>query len=103
MVIVVALTAISSFAIPQYSAGITFRMLRFIAMFSRSVWIIRCRSVFPFLLRPFSKVGEFWCCLCHSIVPYRVSDWKDFMIRMPLVKMKRRRKAIHRKDSIRKG
>ncbi|MCY8410836.1 spore germination protein, partial [Bacillus haynesii] len=38
MVIVVAVTAISSFAIPQYSAGISLRMLRFVAMFCAAVF-----------------------------------------------------------------
>ena len=36
MVIIVALTAISSFAIPSYSAGISFRMLRFAIMIAAS-------------------------------------------------------------------
>ncbi len=38
MVIVVALTAISSFAIPHYSTGIALRMLRFGAMFCAAVF-----------------------------------------------------------------
>lgn len=38
MIIVVGLTAISSFAIPQYNAGITLRMLRFAAMFFAAVF-----------------------------------------------------------------
>lgn len=37
MVIVVAITAISSFAIPSYSAGIAFRMLRFATMLAASI------------------------------------------------------------------
>ncbi len=49
MVIVVALTAISSFAIPQYSAGITLRLLRFVSMFfCGNIWIIWGCIVLPF-------------------------------------------------------
>lgn len=104
MVIVVALTAISSFAIPQYSAGITFRMLRFIAMFFAAVFgLYGVVLFFLFLCSHLVRLESFGVPFVTPIVPYRVSDWKDFMIRMPLVKMKRRRKAIHRKDSIRKG
>ncbi len=38
MVIVVAVTAISSFTIPQYSVGITLRILRFVAMFCAAIF-----------------------------------------------------------------
>lgn len=104
MVIVVALTAISSFAIPQYSAGITFRMLRFIAMFFAAVFgLYGVVLFFLFLCSHLVRLESFGVPFVTPIVPYRVSDWRDYMIRMPLVKMKRRRKAIHRKDSIRKG
>ena len=37
LVIIVALTAISSFAIPQYSVGISLRILRFIAMLCAAI------------------------------------------------------------------
>ena len=36
-------------------------------------------------------------------VPYRLSEWKDLMVRMPLMMMKRRPKMMHTKDSLRKG
>lgn len=38
LVIVVAVTAISSFSIPTYSAGITLRLLRFVGMFLQQCW-----------------------------------------------------------------
>ena len=45
MVIVVAVTAISSFTIPQYSVGITLRILRFIAMFC-ALRYLACMELF---------------------------------------------------------
>ncbi|WP_267459347.1 spore germination protein [Brevibacillus composti] len=38
MVVVVALTAISNFAFPQYTAAISIRLLRFVMMLGASVW-----------------------------------------------------------------
>ncbi|MNC82584.1 Spore germination protein A1 [compost metagenome] len=38
LVIVVSVTAISSFTIPMYSAGMTLRMLRFVAIFFAAVF-----------------------------------------------------------------
>lgn len=104
MVIVVALTAISSFAVPQYSAGISFRMLRFVAMFFAAVYgLYGVVLFFLFLCSHLVRLKSFGVPFITPVVPYRVSDWKDLMIRMPLVKMRRFRKAIQKKDSMRKG
>ncbi|WP_201262091.1 spore germination protein [Lysinibacillus parviboronicapiens] len=103
MVIVVALTAISSFAIPQYSAGITLRMLRFGAMFFATMFgLYGVVLFFLFLCSHLVKLKSFGVPYVSPTVPYRASDWKDFMVRMPLMMMKRRPKMLHTKDSIRK-
>jgi len=49
------------------------------------------------------KLKSFGVPFISPAAPYRVSDWKDFMIRMPLMMMKRRPKIMQTKDSIRKG
>ncbi|MGO4886218.1 spore germination protein [Anaerobacillus sp. MEB173] len=103
MVIVVAVTAISSFTIPQYSAGITLRILRFVAMFSAAVFGLYGVILFIlFLLSHLVKLKSFGVPYVSPAVPYRVSDWKDFMVRMPLQMMKRRPKMMHTINSIRK-
>lgn len=103
MVIVVALTAISSFAIPQYSAGITLRMLRFGAMIFATIFGLYGVVLFFLLLcSHLVKLKSFGVPYVSPTVPYRASDWKDFMVRMPLMMMKRRPKMLHTKDSIRK-
>lgn len=103
MVIVVALTAISSFAIPQYNAGISLRMLRFVAMFFAAFFGLYGVVLFFLLLGShLVKLKSFGVPYVSPTVPYRASDWKDFMVRMPLMMMKRRPKFLHTKDSSRK-
>ncbi|MCL1695102.1 spore germination protein [Lysinibacillus sp. BPa_S21] len=102
MVIVVALTAISSFAIPQYNAGISLRMLRFVAMFFAALFGLYGVILFFLLLcSHLVKLKSFGIPYVSPTVPYRASDWKDFMVRMPLMMMKRRPKMLHTKDSSR--
>ncbi|MFJ7920480.1 spore germination protein [Lysinibacillus fusiformis] len=104
MVIVVALTAISSFAIPQYNAGITLRMLRFVAMFFAAIFgLYGVILFFLFLCTHLVKLKSFGVPYVSPTVPYRAGDWKDFMVRMPLMMMKRRPKLLQPKDSVRKG
>ncbi|MEQ6357686.1 spore germination protein [Lysinibacillus sp. M3] len=102
MVIVVALTAISSFAIPQYNAGISLRMLRFVAMFFAALFGLYGVILFFLLLcSHLVKLKSFGIPFVSPTVPYRANDWKDFMVRMPLMMMKRRPKMLHTKDSSR--
>lgn len=84
MVIVVALTAISSFAIPQYSAGISFRMLRFAAMFFAALFgLYGVVLFFLFLCSHLVQLKSFGVPYISPIVPYRISDLKDLIVRRP--------------------
>lgn len=104
MVIVVAITAISSFTIPQYSTGISFRMLRFVAMFSAALFgLYGVILFFLFLCSHMVKLKSFGVPYASPAVPYRLNDWKDFLVRMPLMLMKRRPEMMKTKDPIRKG
>ena len=99
MVIVVAVTAISSFTIPQYSVGITLRILRFIAMFCAAIFGLYGVILFFLLLcSHLVKLKSFGVPYTSPAVPYRFSDWKDFMVRMPLKIMRRRPKIMHTKN-----
>ncbi|QTD39801.1 spore germination protein [Sporosarcina sp. Te-1] len=103
MVIVVAITAISSFAIPQYSAGISLRLLRYGAMFFAAVFgLYGVVLFFLFLCSHVVKLKSFGVPYTSPTVPYRASDWKDFFVRMPLMMMKRRPNLLRPKDPIRK-
>ncbi|WP_219914163.1 spore germination protein, partial [Bacillus paranthracis] len=47
------------------------------------------------------KLKSFGVPYTSPAVPYRFSDWKDFMVRMPLKIMRRRPKIMHTKKTIR--
>lgn len=103
MVIVVSVTAISSFAIPQYSAGIALRLLRFGSMFFAALFgLYGIILFFLFLCSHLVKLKSFGVPYVSPTLPYRFNDWKDYIVRMPLITMKRRPKMLHPKDSIRK-
>jgi len=103
LVIVVAVTAISSFAIPSYSAGITLRLLRFLAMFCAAVLgAYGTVLFFLLLLSHLVKLKSFGVPYISPAVPYRLDDWKDFIFRLPFKVMKRRPLMMKTKDSDRK-
>lgn len=102
MVIVVALTAISSFAIPEYNAGISLRVLRFMAMFCAAIFGLYGVILFClFLCSHLVKLKSFGIPYASPAVPFNLNDWKDFIIRVPLMMMKRRPKMMKTKNSIR--
>ncbi|WP_188538448.1 spore germination protein [Paenibacillus segetis] len=103
LVIVVAVTAISSFAIPTYSAGITLRVLRFAAMFCAAMFGIYGTVLFFLLLSShLVKLKSFGVPYLSPVTSYRFSDWKDFILRMPFRVMKQRPQMMKTKDSDRK-
>jgi spore germination protein len=104
LVIVVALTAISSFSIPHYSIGITLRILRFPAMICAATFGLYGVILFFLLMTShLVKLKSFGVPYLSPAVPYRLSEWKDLIVRMPLMMMKRRPKMMHTKNPIRKG
>ncbi|MFC0190035.1 spore germination protein [Fictibacillus aquaticus] len=103
MVIVVAVTAITSFSIPQYNAGIALRMLRFIAMFFAAVFGLYGVILFFLLLGAhLVKLKSFGMPYLSPVSPYRVKDWLDMIIRAPLFLMKKRPDQLQTKDQTRK-
>nr|WP_044642993.1 spore germination protein [Risungbinella massiliensis] len=103
MVIVVSITAISSFAIPQYSAGFTLRVLRFAIMFVAAVFGLYGMILFFLLVYShLVKLKSFGLPYVSPAISYQFSDWKDFLVRLPLQMMKRRPKILQSKDPIRK-
>ncbi|QDY85430.1 spore germination protein [Paenibacillus polymyxa] len=91
LVIVVAVTAISSFSIPTYSAGITLRLLRFVGMFFAAMLGMFGTILFFLLICiHLTKLNSFGVPYVTPFSPMRLSDWKDVYIRAPLSLMKRR-------------
>ncbi|HEU5139740.1 MAG TPA: spore germination protein [Bacillales bacterium] len=104
MVVVVALTAISSFALPQYGLGIAIRILRFGLMFSAAVLglygVVLCYLT---LAVHIVKLKSFGVNYAAPFVPYRINDWKDFIIRAPVMSMERRPAIFKTNDPVRQG
>ncbi|WP_434756419.1 spore germination protein [Paenibacillus amylolyticus] len=103
LVIVVAVTAISSFTIPVYSAGLTLRILRFAAMISAAVLGLYGVIMFFLLVcTHLARLTSFGVPYVAPAVPYRLSDWKDFILRAPLSMMRRRPEMMNTVDEDRK-
>lgn len=103
LVIVVAVTAISSFTIPVYSAGLTLRILRFAAMFSAAVLgLFGVVMFFLLVCTHLARLSSFGVPYVAPAVPYHMNEWKDFVIRAPLNMMRMRPKMTNPIDDDRK-
>ncbi|MFB5675780.1 spore germination protein [Paenibacillus terreus] len=103
LVIVVAITAISSFAIPVYSAGLTLRIFRFAAMFSAAIFgLFGVVMFFLLICSHLVRLKSFGVPYVTPMVPYRPSDWKDLFIRVPFKWMKKRPLMLNPKDRVRR-
>lgn len=98
MVIVVAVTAIASFTLPQYNVGIALRMLRFVSMIFASIFGLYGVILFFLLLcSHLVKLKSFGVPYLSPAAPIRFSDWKDFILRAPSFMMKNRPKSTQPK------
>ncbi|GFZ82627.1 hypothetical protein GCM10008018_30570 [Paenibacillus marchantiophytorum] len=89
MVIVVAVTAISNFAAPSYSFGITQRLLQFFYMILASVmglFGVLCGSLF--IVVHLASIKSFGVPYLSPVAPTFLTDWKDFLVRVPRPWMK---------------
>ena len=104
LVIVVAVTAISSFSIPTYSAGITLRALRFVGMlFAAFLGMFGTILFFLLLCSHLTKLKSFGVPYLSPVSPYRLRDWKDLFLRAPLSLMKQRPAMLKTKNSRRRS
>lgn len=103
LVISVAVTAISSFAIPMYSAGITLRMLRFAGMlFAAVLGMFGTIMFFLFICSHLTKLKSFGVPYVTPVSPYRFNDWKDLILRVPVTLMKHRPNIMKTQNKKRK-
>ncbi|AET58921.1 spore germination protein [Paenibacillus terrae] len=104
LVIVVSVTAISSFSIPSYSAGISLRLLRFVGMlFAAVLGMFGTILFFLLICIHMTKLKSFGVPYITPFTPIRLSDWKDLFIRAPLTMMKRRPIMMKTQQSKRKS
>jgi len=91
MVIVVAVTAIASFASPSYSAGIAFRMLRFATMLAASfIGLFGIILSFIMVSLHLVRLKSFGVPYSAPFAPMFADDWKDLIIRAPITFLIRR-------------
>ncbi len=91
MVIVVALTAIASFIIPNYEMGSAIRIVRFPMMILASLFGFIGISVgLMIIVAHFIALESLGTPYGSPIAPLRFSDWKDVFIRFPQWSIKNR-------------
>ncbi|MEH7385826.1 spore germination protein [Bacillus sp. JJ1521] len=84
MVIVVALTAVASFIIPNYQMGASIRLIRFPMMITASVFGFVGLSVgFMTLVAHMIELKSLGISYASPVSPFRIQDWKDLFIRFP--------------------
>lgn len=104
LVIVVAVTAISSFATPMYSAGIAMRLLRFPIMFTAAMFgLYGVIMAFLFLVIHMFKLKSFGIPYVGMAAPPSIKEWKDYLIRAPIQFMRERPGLLQTKDRKRKS
>ncbi|WP_336776473.1 spore germination protein [Paenibacillus sp. MMO-58] len=100
MVVVVAVTAIASFAIPSYGFAISVRLMRFLIMIAGSVFglygivlamIITCIHLV--------NLRSFGIPYTAPLAPLRLSDWRDLIYRLPVIRMSHRPEILETMDS----
>ncbi|AEI41074.1 spore germination protein [Paenibacillus mucilaginosus] len=99
MVIVVAVTAIASFALPFYAFGITLRIIRFGIMIAASIFglygVIMCYILINIHL---VNLRSFGVPYTAPFAPQLMEDWKDLVLRAPLVFLRERPRLMRDKD-----
>ncbi len=91
MVIVVAITAISSFSLPSYSFAITLRVMRFFVMMAASVLgLYGIVLAYIIINVHIVNLNSFGVPYSTPFAPTFYGDWKDLILRAPITMMKKR-------------
>ncbi|MGG1675004.1 spore germination protein [Neobacillus sp. NRS-1170] len=89
MVVIIALTAISSFVNPIHEMSFSMRILGFPMMIAAStLGIVGITLSWTFVLMHLIKLRSFGVPYFAPVAPIRFSDWKDTLIRKPIWMMK---------------
>lgn len=99
MVIVTAITAIASFAVPIYSFAISFRILRLGFLFAASVLgLYGVVLVYIMVNIHIVNLKSFGVPMSAPFAPFFKDDWKDLVFRAPITMIKERPKYIQTID-----
>ncbi|MFD0692867.1 spore germination protein [Paenibacillus sp. GCM10027628] len=106
MVIVVAVTAISSFALPSYSFAISLRMIRFAIMIAAAFFGLY-GVILAYIMINIHLVNlmSFGIPYSTPFAPLFISDWKDLVLRSPIMFAKKRPQMMQtiNQDKMKKG
>ncbi|MFC4324073.1 spore germination protein [Litchfieldia salsa] len=90
MVIIVAVTGISSFAIPNYAASFSIRLIRFpLLVASGTLGLLGFATMFTLLAIHALTIRSFGESYLAPAAPFQPSDQKDIVVRMPWWKMEK--------------
>ncbi|MBD2867113.1 spore germination protein [Paenibacillus arenilitoris] len=104
MVIVVAFTAIASFILPNYDMVASVRIIRFLMMIAASMFgIVGIVVGMMILIGHIISLESLGTPYGSPIAPFRLSDWKDAFVRLPLWNMKTRPISARAIQSKRQG
>jgi spore germination protein len=99
MVVVVALTAVASFSVPHYAFGIPIRILRFVLILAAGILgLYGVMLVFIMLTVHLVKLKSFGVPYSAPFAPYQPGDWKDLVLRLPIMMMKKRPEILKTRD-----
>lgn len=104
IIIVVAITAIASFIIPNYDMALAIRYIRFIVMFFASIFgiigVVICAVFLLAHLVILESMGEPYF---KPMFPFNFSDFKDTFLRPSLQALRKRPSMAHPLDKIKGG
>lgn len=104
MIVIVALTAIGSFSIPSYSAGISLRILRFpLMILAAMLGLYGIMFGVIIILIHLITLSSFGIPYLSPITPTNLNSLKDTAIRTPLWAMRFRPKHLKTKDDTRQA
>lgn len=99
MVIVVSITAIANFILPNFNMSIAIRLLRFVFMaFAASFGIFGIVVCFIALLLHLCSLRSFGVPYMSPLGPFILEDQKDTILRYPIWKMKERPRLISQRN-----
>jgi Bacillus/Clostridium GerA spore germination protein. len=100
MVVVVSVTAIASFAIPSYGFAISIRLMRFLIMIAGGVFGLY-GIVLAFIINciHLANLRSFGIPYTAPLAPLRLSDWRDFIYRLPVIRLSSRPEILETMDN----
>jgi hypothetical protein len=104
LVIVIAVAAISSFALPSYDLSNTFRLIRFPILLATSVFgLLGYLAAIILILLHLMSLRSFGSPYLAPVIPFDKSGNKDVLIKVPLWNIFKRPKTNKPEDRIRQA